>query len=579
MEGREARFLGGAIVLILAGISWGGLPKEVLDRGTGPWPVEVKGHLPVGAGEHPRLLFRASDIQKMRERAKTPEGQAIIRRLRAQLNGSDGETLPSKFVERGGRAPSDSDRSLDYYTFSHAAGFGLLYRITGDAKYAGLGKQCMEKAFEGIMDRDVRYSFRKPSGALRAGPVLGWTAVGYDLCYDGWDETFRRKAAAELQDYSEGSWCSIEELTRGERQHPGSNHWGMQVGGAALALLAIVGDPGVEMGKIGPLLAQSQRAALINMTQGFGSGGFFAEGDGTGSMASHISFLPALQAWRTAAGKDFYTPRPNARWMALKWFFLTALGGDPENLRASFPERGAYPHNIWSRQGLSGGGYFSIGFGLATDEERSAILWFYERAGVKDFDVKCGFGLDAPGPYPHHSVLAYVNWPIGMKPKDPDEVLPHVFLDDRWGFYAWRNRWQDEGDVIISILTKQAKGNFDCKAEDTLTIQAGREKRRWGKIKGGFKGEFLPASDGSTILETGDGSWLAIDFSKASGADAMLLMTGPGAPAEGAVEAGGRRFAFLFLGGRAPAPKAEGERVVAGGQTVRFDGKRIILGR
>jgi hypothetical protein len=299
----------------------------------------------------------------------------------------------------------------------------------------------------------------------------------------------------------------------------------MIVGGGAMALLAIMHDPGVDMAKLNPLLEASERCMKINLTQGFGDGGFFMEGDGTGSMASHIIFLSALQAWKTAAGKDFYTPKPNAQWTNLKWFFLTALGGDPANLRASFPERGDYPHNIWTRNGLSGGNYFGIGFGVATPEQKAAMLWFYNHAGLAAADQKNGFGLDAPSAYPHHSVLSFVNWPLGVAEKNPQGIIPNAYRDSVCRFYAWRNRWQDKSDVIVSILTHPTKGNMVSKAENTLTIQTGGKTLRWGKISGGFTGDFAPKPDGSTILTTGDGSSLAIDFSKASGADALLVMT------------------------------------------------------
>jgi hypothetical protein len=155
--------------------------------------------------------------------------------------------------------------------------------------------------------------------------------------------------------------------------------------------------------------------------------------------------------------------------------------------------------------------------------------------------------------------------------------LPHAFRDDRWNLYAWRNRWQDKDDVIISILPQAAKGNMGAKAEKTLTIQHDGKKLRWGTIVGGFQGDFTPAADGSTILTTGDGSCLAIDFSKASGADAMLVMTGPGAPRDGAVEVGGAKFSLLFLGGSVPTPRVAGDRVVVGAQTVSYDGQKIVL--
>jgi len=132
--------------------------------------------------------------------------------------------------------------------------------------------------------------------------------------------------------------------------------------------------------------------------------------------------------------------------------------------------------------------------------------------------------------------------------------------------------------VIISILTQRAKGNMEAKAEQTLTIQHAGRKLDWGTIQGGFRGEFAPARDGSTILTTGDGSCLAIDFSQASGADVLLVMTGAGVPGADTVEAGGTRFSFLMLGGTSPERKVEGNRVVVGGQSVSFNGQSIVLG-
>jgi hypothetical protein len=562
--------------------AWAGF-KPPSEEDLAGWPVAVKGHVPVKPGEHPRLLFRKTDLAGLKARANTPEGKALIARLRLQLDGAHGETMTDKFgvkgpVSRDGAGEFDK-APLGYFTFSHAAGYGFLYLLTGNQKYADLGREAMEKAFEGYRDRDQRYSFRAPYGALRAGPSLGWTVLGYDLCYDGWDPAYRQQVARAIQEYNEGANMALEDLTRGKRQHPGSNHWGMQVGGAALALLAIMNDPGVDMGKIGPLLKDSQISMIVNLTQGFGDGGFFAEGDGTGSMSSHIVFLPALQAWKVAAGKDFYNPRPNAQWAALKWIFLTVPTGSKSDLRLDFPERGAYAHNIWGRGDLSGAGYFSMAFGLAPDDQKAALLWFYDRH-LRAVDEKAKTPLDATTPYPHHTILAFVNWPLGLKPVDPDEAIPHAYRDTKWKFYAWRNRWQDENDVVISILTETSRGNYSAKGENALTVCGMGKKMKWGTISGGFTGDYRPAADGSTVLATGDGSCLAIDFSGACGADAMLVMTGPGAPADHAVEAGGTRFSFLFLAkGAPPAPKAQGPKVVVGGQTVSFDGRRIVLGK
>ncbi|MFW5840289.1 MAG: hypothetical protein ACOCZE_06890, partial [Planctomycetota bacterium] len=292
----------------------------------GPWPEEIQGHKPPQPGEHPRLLFRKSDLPALRAKANTPEGKAILQRLREVLNGSDGKTMPGDM----GNAPADAGSfahpgAKGTFTISHVAGYGLLYQITGEKLYADLGRKAMDAALAGVRGVDNRYSFKNPSGALRAGPSLGWYAVGYDLCYDGWDDDYRKKIAQAIAQYDEGRNASLAELVRGSRHHPGSNHWGMQVGGGAMALLAVLNDPGVDSDKLQKLLPTSRKSMIRNLTEGFGDGGYFMEGDGTGTMSSHIIFLAALEAWRNVQGLDFITPRPNAQWTSLRWMLGTVV--------------------------------------------------------------------------------------------------------------------------------------------------------------------------------------------------------------------------------------------------------------
>ena len=147
-----------------------------------PWSVGVKNFEPPKPGEHPRLLFRRGDLPALRKKARTPEGKAIIKRLRVLLDGKAGQTMTTLF-----RSQDKTPDGPGVYTIGHAAGYGLLYQLTGDRKYAEFGRQCFEKALGGTPDRDGRYGFRKPGGPLRAGPSVGWYAVGYDLCYDGWE--------------------------------------------------------------------------------------------------------------------------------------------------------------------------------------------------------------------------------------------------------------------------------------------------------------------------------------------------------------------------------------------------------
>lgn len=546
------------------------------------WPAAVPNFKAPAAGEHPRLLFRKSDLAALRERAKTPEGQAILKRLRQTLDGRDGTSLPAEFgmktkPAQDGAGPLAGSPAGQVFTISHVAGYGFLYHVTGEKRYADLGRQAMDKALEGYRGRDQRYSFRQPFGALRAGPALGWMAVGYDLCYDGWDDEYRKKVAQVFATYNEGPNTSLAELVRGARHAPPSNHWGMQVGGGALAILAVMNDPGVDMTSITPLLDVSQKAMIRNVTEGFGDGGYFAEGDGCGSMASHIVYLSALQAWKVAGGKDFITPRMNARWTALKYFLLTVpQPGKLDNLRSCFPERGGYPHNIWARNdGMSGAGYFAIGYQAVTEKERAGLWWCYNN-WLKAHDEKNGTPWDTNSPYPHNSILAFINTPFGTQPVNPAECMPWYVHDSKHAFFGFRNRWQDADDIVVSQLARKSPYRFAHGPDKNMLIMEGAKRTQWGSIPGNAK--VLAVSPSRTAV-VGDGTTcVAIDFSKASGMDGMLVMSGPNAPAAGAVDVAGTKVSFLFLGkGQAPTPQVAGNKITVGNQIITVDDGKLTL--
>ena len=85
---------------------------------------------------------------------------------------------------------------------------------------------------------------------------------------------------------------------------------------------------------------------------------------------------------------------------------------------------------------------FAQGFGILTKEQQAAFLWTYERE-FKDADLKAEAPFDTISPYPHRAILALVNWPFGTPAKNPAEVLPKAVQDSKYGFYMFRNRWQD----------------------------------------------------------------------------------------------------------------------------------------
>lgn len=553
----------------------------VLPGAEQPWPAPVPGHVALTAGEHPRLFLRKADLPALKARAATPEGQAIITRLRQLLDGKDGTAMPP--VMRSGEPPH-GDKSepivqpIGCLSFSHPAGYGMLWQLTGEQRFADLGKQCAKLMLDGYRDRDgkARYSLRQPSGALRAGPSLGWFALGYDLCYDGWDAEFRKQVASAIERYDEGKGMTLEDQVKGASHFPASNHWGMQVGGGALALLAITGDPEIaDQKRLDALLPASRAAMLRNLTEGFGDGGYFAEGDGTGSMASHIIFLSALQAWQVSQGLDYISPRPNARWTALKWIFQTIPRADKiDDLRACFPERGGYPHNIWARpDGVSGAGYFAIGYAAVTPDERAALWWFY-RTHLMTRDQAAGTPWDTTSLYPHHAILAFINTPFGTEPRNPAEVLPRVERDTKHGFFAFRNRWQDENDIVITQLTRKSPARFAHGPDRQMSVWHHGKREQWGSIPGKVE-SFQAARDGSAII-SGQGISLAIDFSRACGADGLLVTTGK--ESGETFTLGATTVTIRLLGDGGAKPVVEGDALILDKQRITVVDGRLRLG-
>ncbi len=556
--------------------------RAMRDLRTDPWHVPVAGHVAVAPGEYPRLLFRRGDLPALRAKAETPEGRAILQRLRRLLDGADGTGMAPHFnPATDARAPAAGPLPAGTYTFGHAAGYGLLYQLTGDARYAALGRECFERALAGTRDRDSRYSFRQPGGALRAGPTLGWMAVGYDLCRDGWDAATRERFGRALLDYREHladtregkQTVDLGSLARGTMP-PYSNHFSMQVGGAALVLLALKGEPWADEARLAGLLAEVERGLVRNLSEGFGDGGFFAEGDGTGSMASQIVFLSALQAWRNVLGRDFIAgPRPNTRMLTLKWAYQTVFrDGRPE----IWPVRGGYAHNVWARSGQSGAGYFAFGFGAVRAEERAALRWIYERF-LAAADAAAGTPGDTASDYPHVAVAAFVNWPAGLAPVEPATVLPHAYRDSVAGFHCWRNRWRDADDTVITVLTNETRGYMGAPAERTLSLNSRGRRLTWGTVTEGPPRHWSMSPQGETsALTLADGTAFGVDFSGASGADTLLVTTGR---AEGeAVRVGGATLTFFFpTADRPPRITVEGDAAVAGEQRVRFADGRIVF--
>lgn len=553
------------------------------------WSVPVPGWTAPLADEHPRLIFRKSEIARLRERAKSAEGAVIMKRLDGLLQGK--------------------------LTTWHPAGWAFRYVVTGDAADAAKAKECAEQLMGGAANPDPRYHFAKPNGQLRAGATNAALAFAYDMAFDGWDPAFRQRVATTIQDYP-----MLAEIVRSPRHGPGCNHFGAHQGGSAVALLGIRGDSGVDSARADQWLEKLVAGVRREIAHGYGERGYYYEGHQCGRISGNTGVIPFLIAYRNAAGRDLVSPRSNARWIAgrMIWEFTRSAKGYQDL------ERGMYARNFPRGTQLSENGDFAQGFAIVAPEHRAELLWTYNHMiqpgtpAERDYDVT---------QYPLHAAFALAHWPIGEQERDPDEKLAKVFHDPGPNYLIFRNGWTGgEEDVIVTAL-------LGSRPKSGRGMAQGGSVRVAGKgLVYDFPGMFHSsrmthhrfAVDGSGTVSgmvITDGpldakkagplkklapkpTALAVDFSKASGAELVVVQAGPQvghqvaywmdiSPIKGAKDAsgsggwkttttmlqlGGQPCAVMVLAKEAPPkPAAQGDTLTVGGQSFRFDGEKLEM--
>ena len=552
-----------------------------------PWPAPVPGFVPVQPGEHPRLIFRKADIPALRKKAETPDGKAILARLKAILGG--GEAMPTVFskeppVNTGGRNIAYPPGA---FTISHGAGFGMLYQLTGDRKYAKLSQQCVEKLFEGQVDTDTRYNLLTPGTGFRLGPVYQAIALAYDLCYEGWPADYRKGLVERLQTtkpkkVDKDQYFSLEDLAKAGGYPPGSNHYGSYILGPGMVALAFKGDPGADDKRLDAILATTEESLKRQLGGGFGDHGWFAEGTACGRISSN-GILPLVESLKVAGGKDYISPRPAGRYTVLRLMHeIVRLDNRPE-----VPARGDYGNDvIWQwKHSISFEGDFPLGMGAVLPDEARAMAWIYDHFGEP------GEKKNWDSDYPHQAIYAFVNWP--EKTLEPDKVLPKVIVDDIHGYYVCRNRWQDQDDTVVTTLLKRGPAGYKSgRVQRGNIVWSYGRKMAFGSLSGKTT-HFRAGADGSMELSDEKGESLVVDFSGTSGAPVLLAATGkitlPRGPkgkvdiaAAQVVNAGGEDLTVLTFSpprGEKPPVRTDGTAVSVGKQTITVAAGKLSLGQ
>jgi hypothetical protein len=407
----------------------------VAGRVTAPGIREIPGVEPLQPGEHPRLIFRKSDGPVLKRRMETPEGKAIL----AMLN----EKSPLRDVSQV------SDRHVSWM----AANWGAVYRLTGDTNAA-------QRARDILMSYVVTAPMPWDRKDIHHAPRLLGVALTYDLCYDAWDDTFRRLlgeyirvAASEL---SRGMYEGFAMDDKTWDPAPWGHRNAIRMSCAGVAALAILGDPDTA-GKPLPDAERILRVADRHVEQylrlGVSQAGTGLEGDLPRDLALANGLLQFLHASRVARGRDFSGVNP------------MVIAG---NILACRPSSNACDFAL-SSISVQASGLWPIGLGAVKPEWLPALKWCFDRdAGLQG---KQHFGCA----YPYQAAYALKNYPFDVEARPPGEVLPLFAADSANGHFVLRNRWQDADDAIVELFANARglpppKGKEDALSAGVFTV-------------------------------------------------------------------------------------------------------------
>jgi hypothetical protein len=374
------------------------------------------------AGEHPRLVFTSAEVAGLQAKAATPEGQAILSRLAARVAAD---------------APTDGGGGEALYHGFRAAGYGLLYQLTGEASHAATARTLVDETIGDVYPFASQDDGMQPlwGGSYkmiyRTDPAVG-VALAYDLCYDAWDATYRESIAAALDDKAD------EILDGGGAGWNGSDssNWTANTGsGAGICALAMWNDPGSSQAATSISRAKARIDAYMSAQSG--TRGWTQEGWNYYRYPLTHHLLPFLQAYPRVTG-DTSLEGTAADWYAL--LYTTALPAAPgKDYVPLVNASGQWEENHWRS------GDFALGMGTVPAVARPAFQWLYQK----------WFGLEGDGTFdvfhPHHAVFALNSFVPGIEPPNPETVLAKVWQDEKKGLYVFRNRWMDADDFITTF--------------------------------------------------------------------------------------------------------------------------------
>ncbi len=301
----------------------------------------------------------------------------------------------------------------------------FLYLITGEQAYAQIAFDSLY-AIHSDPDPDGRMP-EANYGLSRAATGMGF-ALAYDWAASGWtpaqQDYIRDKILIALE-----SWQTYNHANFAE---PFGSNWVAVCRGAELIMMLVLGED----------INQPERFSMLKLwlkehiKTAYGNTGLTQEGQGYLAYAGGF-LMPAIYALRSIGDVSLENVLMEVNFEQLP---LYAGVFNPEQTSLQFGVGGP---------GFDPEGFTSFLLDYALPEMQPYYQYFYDRyrglANLAPADQK--FDYRRAG-----TVWSLLYYPTDTRGLNPTGILPRAIEDREKGSYLFRNRWQDENDILIALI-------------------------------------------------------------------------------------------------------------------------------
>ncbi len=379
--------------------------------------------LPAQANKlHPRLFLTYQRVEEIKQAIKVHNShhQQAFKALKTRVNQRDWRVYGASL----------NDGNWNYARSYLAREAALMYLITNNRQYAQIAHTAISDIYN-VPDPDNRLPDTS-YGLSRATVGLN-LAIAYDWAYHGWTQAQRDDVKQKIN-LALDAW---ENYT-----HPNlvntamASNWVAVCRGAELVMILAV----YEEQKRENRYYQLKVWLKTHLYNAYGKLGLSQEGIGYDGYAG-IFLLPAIYALRSVGDfevEGYFVVREFWKLIMYAGAFMSG-----ENSERQFLQSGV------THSGIGDEGWASLLLGSVPLSQLPYYLYFYDRhTGIKapgkptvKFERRRGA-----------TIWSLIYYPENVSAADPTGIFPPAVSDEKRGAYFFRSRWQDEKDILISIM-------------------------------------------------------------------------------------------------------------------------------